>query len=411
MPGAAGAPAAARDIVPAPFVPLRSSVADSETRAAGEEAIRRGYTALLTVAGGQGSRLGFEGPKGMFPVTPLRGKTLFALFAEKLLAARRRYGAQIPWLIMTGPQNHEATQDYFRSQDWFGLGQETVHMFVQGSVPSFAPDGRLLLALDGGLFFNPNGHGGVIEALRASGTLALVQKRGVDHLFYFQVDNPLVCVPDPLFLGFHQKARSRISAKVVAKAYPEEKLGVIVVRDGKYSVVEYSDLDPRLMTARKADGSLLYEQGSIAIHILDTAFLADPKLSLPWHLARKKAKTLNPVPGGTETVERDAVKMERFVFDAIPLAERALFFETDRAEEFAPLKNREGTDSIATCREGQVEQAARWLTSCGVEVPRDGKGRPCHAIEISPLFALDPTVLAARRGLVKDRIDEDTLLV
>ena len=408
--GSAGAADAEADLAPAPYVPLAESSGDAAARAAGEEEIRRGRTAFLTVAGGQGSRLGFEGPKGMFPVTPLRKLTLFALFAEKLLAARRWYGADIPWLIMTGPQNHAATEEYFASQDWFGLGRDSVHLFAQAVLPSFSPDGRLLMAPDGGLFVNPNGHGGVIEALRRSGSLAAMREQRVQHLFYFQVDNPLVRVPDPVFLGFHCRARSRISAKVVEKAYPGEKLGVIVTSGGKPRVIEYSDLDETRMNARGPDGKLYYGQGSIAIHILDVPFLESPDLSMPWHMARKKAKTLNPTPEGTEILERDAVKMEMFVFDAIPLADRSLFFETDRAEEFAPLKNREGQDSIASCLQGQLEQAARWLSGVGVEVPRDAEGRPRHAVEISPLFALDPQVLAARRGILKDRIDEDTVL-
>jgi UDP-N-acetylglucosamine/UDP-N-acetylgalactosamine diphosphorylase len=408
---AAGAvPKAETELAPAPYVPIAESRADTAAREAGEEEIRRGRTAFLTVAGGQGSRLGFDGPKGMFPVTPLRKLTLFALFAEKLLAARRWYGAEIPWLIMTGPQNHQATESYFESQDWFGLGRDTVHLFMQGSLPSFSPEGQLLMAPDGGLFFNPNGHGGVIDALRQSGTLAAMGKQRVQHLFCFQVDNPLVRVPDPVFLGFHCRARSRISAKVVEKAYPEEKLGIIVTAAGKPLVIEYSDLDETQMRARGPDGKLSYGQGSIAINILDVPFLENPGLHLPWHMARKKAKTLNPAPDGTEILEGDAVKMEMFVFDAIPLADRALFFETDRADEFAPLKNREGQDSIASCREGQREQAARWLDSVGVEVPRDEQGRSRHTIEISPLFALDPDILAARRGILKDRIDEDTVL-
>jgi len=137
----------------------------------------------------------------------------------------------------------------------------------------------------------------------------------------------------------------------------------------------------------------------------------EDRVVLPWHIARKKVKALNPTPAGTETVDRDAVKLEMFIFDAIPFADRSLFFETDRAEEFAPLKNREGLDSIDTCRRGQIERAARWLERCGVEVPRGPEGTPLSAIEISPLFALDPDVLAARRGILKDRIDEDTLLV
>jgi UDP-N-acetylglucosamine/UDP-N-acetylgalactosamine diphosphorylase len=197
---------------------------------------------------------------------------------------------------------------------------------------------------------------------------------------------------------------------VIEKAYPEEKLGSIVSSAGKGAVIEYSDLDEALMRARGEDGKLLYSQGSIAIHILDVAFLASPALRLPWHIARKKVRMLNPTPEGTEIIESDAVKMEMFIFDAIPAAGNALFFETERAEEFAPLKNREGLDSIESCQRGQVERAARWLTACGVEVPRDENGRSRHAIEISPLFAPDCEVLGARRGALKDRIDEETLL-
>jgi UDP-N-acetylglucosamine/UDP-N-acetylgalactosamine diphosphorylase len=408
--GGATLPPAGR-LAPAPFIGRHVSGANREAREAGEECIRRGATAFLTVAGGQGSRLGFDGPKGMFPVTPIRRLALFALFAEKLTAARRRYGAKIPWLIMTSPQNHQATVDYFTGRDWFGLGQDTVTMFMQGSVPSFSTDGRLLLEPEGGLFFNPNGHGGVVDGLRSSGALAAMRKGGVEHLFYFQIDNPLVRVPDPLFLGFHRRACSQVSSKVIEKAYPEEKLGTIATADGRPLVVEYSDFPPALVHARSADGGIQFPQGSIAIHIFDVDFLAGDGLRLPWHIARKRARSLNPVPGGTEIIERDAVKMEKFVFDSIPLSRQALFFETERAEEFAPLKNREGVDSIETCVRGQVEQAARWLGACGVEVTRDGDGRSRHLLEISPLFALDPEVLAARRGIVKDRIDEDTLLV
>jgi UDP-N-acetylglucosamine/UDP-N-acetylgalactosamine diphosphorylase len=398
-------------VEPAPYVPLSTSGNDRAAREDGEARIRAGATAFLTVAGGQGSRLGYEGPKGMFPVTPIRKLTLFAWFAEKLLAARRWYGVTIPWVIMTGPQNHEATREYFASQSWFGLGQDTVQLFTQASIPSLSTDGGLLLAPDGGLFRNPNGHGGVIEALRKTGTLASLYERGVRHLFYFQVDNPLVRLPDPLFLGFHCRAGSRISTKVIEKSHPEEKLGVIVTRAGVPQIIEYSDLDPSLMHARVGNGRLLFAQGSPAMHILDVDFLMDERLVLPWHVARKKVTTLNPTATGTETVDREAVKLEMFIFDAIPFADRSLFFETDRAEEFAPLKNREGLDSIETCRRGQIEKAARWLEGCGVVVPRGPEGAPVSAIEISPLFALDPSVLAARRGILKDRIDEDTLLV
>ena len=175
-------------------------------------------------------------------------------------------------------------------------------------------------------------------------------------------------------------------------------------------MIEYSDLDEKLMHAKGPGGNLLYSQGSIAIHLLNVDFLSSSKVPLPLHVARKKVKALKPTPGGAETEEEDAVKMEMFVFDAIPIASRSLFFETERVEEFAPLKNREGLDSIETCVRGQIEKAARWLSQCGVEVPRDRQGRSVHAVEISPLFAWDRQVLAAKRGSLKDGIDEDTLL-
>lgn len=395
---------------PAPCLRLQDTRQDAEARALGESLIRGGRTAFLTVAGGQGSRLGFDGPKGLFAVSPIRKATLFRLFAEKLLAARRRYGVEIPWLIMTSPLNQARTLEYFEAEGWFGLGRDTVSCFPQGTLPSLSPDGLLLLAEDGGIFENPNGHGGVIEGLRESGLLDRMRSLGVEELSYFQVDNPLVDVPDPVFLGCHRRAGADISSKTVRKAYPEEKLGTIAVADGKPFVVEYSDLPKELMTASAADGGLLYPQGSIAIHAFNVEFLAGRRVDLPYHRARKKVKTLIPLEQGAETQERDAVKFEMFVFDAIPLAEKSVFFETAREEEFAPLKNREGADSIATCIRGQVEKHARWLEACGVEVPRGADGVSRWLIEISPLFAADLDGLRARRFELPGRIEADTLL-
>jgi UDP-N-acetylglucosamine/UDP-N-acetylgalactosamine diphosphorylase len=400
----------AEDPIPAPYFPLGQIVSAAGIQEIGEDLIRRGKTAVLTVAGGQGSRLGFDGPKGMFPISPIRKLTLFALHAEKLLAARRWYGAQIPWLVMTSPANRKETEEYFRRENWFGLGSSSILFFSQEMFPTLSTNGRLLLAPDGGLLFNPNGHGGVINALRNTGVLQEARDRGVEELFYFQVDNPLVRSPDPLFLGFHRSEESQMSSKVIEKAYPEEKLGVIALVGGRPCVIEYSDLDNRFMRATGPDGKLLFSHGSIAIHVLNVDFLFGEPLSLPLHIARKRVKTLKPIAGGTEIGEEDAVKMETFIFDAISLAGKAIFFETTRTEEFAPLKNREGVDSIETCIRGQVEKAAHWLTSCGVEVPQDSSGASLHAIEISALFAWDSRVLAAKRGSIRDRIDEDTLL-
>lgn len=393
-------------------IPLADWRGRREARQAGEELIAAGKTAFLTVAGGQATRLGWEGPKGCFPISPLRRASLFQIFAEKALAARRRYGARLEWLILTSPLNHEQTQEFFQAHGFFGLPRDQVTLFPQGLLPTLSLEGRLLLAEDGGLVRNPGGHGGVLDALRAAGLIGRLAAAGVEELFYFQVDNPLVRVPDPEFVGMHRLRGSEMSSKVIPKSEAEEKLGVPGLSDGRPGVIEYSDLDADSMHARTATGGLRFAHGSIAIHLLNVPFLARLPLPLPLHRARKPVRTLIPGPGttGGRVEERPAVKFESFIFDAIPLSANPLFFETARAEEFAPLKNAAGPDSIQTCAEGMARQAARWLERCGVEVPWEGT-RPRYRVEVSPLYALDEEELKVRLGSAVNRIDEDILLV
>ncbi len=396
---------------PIDFVSIDESRRDIDALRAGKDFIRAGKTAFLTVAGGQGSRLGFEGPKGMFPISPIRGASLFQIFSEKVMAARKIYGVPMPWLIMTSILNYEDTVNYFEENAFFGLEENDIYFFKQDVLPSLYPDGRLVLAPDGGLFKNPNGHGGVIEALKRSGMLDMLNERGIEELFYFQVDNPLVQVPDPLFLGWHLKYGSEMSTKVIEKAYPEEKLGSIGLIDGKPGVIEYSDLDLDLKLARNEDGRLLYSHGSIAVHILNVDFLRKQEGKLPYHLAFKSVKTLKPTDTGADIIEEEAVKFEMFLFDAIPFARNPLFFETSRREEFSPLKNREGVDSIETCIRGQIEKYASWLERVGTRVRRDEKGMSVHKIEISPLFALDLEVLKTKRNEIPKEINNETLII
>jgi UDP-N-acetylglucosamine/UDP-N-acetylgalactosamine diphosphorylase len=393
---------------PLPVVPRGQWRGDREARQAGEELIASGRTAFLTVAGGQGTRLGWEGPKGCFPISPLRKASLFQIFAEKILAARRRYGTGLRWYIMTSPLNHGETADFFRAHDFFGLPAGEVTLFRQGLLPSLTPEGRLLMSPDGGLAQNPTGHGGILQAMRGAGLDSGLLEAGVEELFYFQVDNPLVRLPDPEFLGLHRLRASEMSSKAIPKACPEERLGVPGLIGGCPGVVEYSDLDPECMHARAPGGGLLFPYGSIAIHLLNTAFTARVPLPLPLHLARKRVRCLAPRPGGGILEEREAVKFESFIFDAIPLAAGALFLETSREEEFAPLKNASGADSVATCVEGLVGLACRWLEGCGVQVPRQG-GKPRYLVEISPLYADDQETLQKRLGRTVNKIDEDTL--
>jgi UDP-N-acetylglucosamine/UDP-N-acetylgalactosamine diphosphorylase len=390
-------------------VPLAGWRGRGEARAVGEELFRHAAAAFLTVAGGQGTRLGWEGPKGCFPISPIRGASLFQILAEKLLAARRRYEAPTLWYIMTSPLNHGQISAFFGEHDFFGLPPEEVVFFVQAMLPTLSPTGKLLLAEDGGLAMHPGGHGGALDALRARGLLGEMSQRGIEELFYFQVDNPLVRVPDPEFAGFHRLVGSELSSKVVPKAYPEEKLGVPGRIVGRPRIIEYSELGRSARHERRSDGRLRFAYGSIAVHMLNVRFLASASLRLPLHQARKKVQVMVPGPGGGVQEEREAIKLEKFIFDAIPLAANAQFLETEREEEFAPLKNASGQDSIETCREGLTRQQARWLERCGVQVPKR-EGRPSVRIEISPLYADSPEELKNRLGGTVNKIDEDTLL-
>ncbi len=280
-------------------------------------------------------------------------------------------------------------------------------MFPQGTLPSLDGDGRLMLAPGGGLLTNPDGHGGLVRALARHRMLDDMRSRGISTLFYFQVDNPLVNVPDPLFLGYHIDRGADVSVKVIPKRSAEEKLGVIALGGGRACIVEYSDLDQRRMHARGPDGRLLFEQGSIAIHIFSVDFLSREDLDLPLHVARKKVKVLDPATGAI--VEKDAIKLERFIFDLLPVSDRVLFYETVREDEFSPVKNREGLDSPETCVRDQVAKAARMLEACGVRVPRDSRGVPLHRLEIAATWAWDLPALKAKVAGADIRIDGDRL--
>lgn len=366
---------------------------------AGESLIRSGKVAAFVVAGGQGSRLGFEGPKGCFPAGAVTNKSLFQIFAEGILGTQDRAGGGvvIPWYIMTSPLNHEATTSFFESHRYFGLRRDQVMFFQQGVMPSLdIKTGKMLMASPHEVATNPDGHGGSIRALQVSGALTDMQRRGVEHLSYFQVDNPMVRVIDPVFLGLHASASdssAEMSSKMVAKAEPGEKVGVFCLADGKTEILEYSDMPKELQNARNADGSLTYKAGNIAVHALSRAFIervaTDAKFSLPCHRAEKKIPCVDPVTGAAITpAENNGVKLEKFIFDALALCKHSLVAETDRVEEFAPIKNATGVDSVESSKALQTLRAARWLEAAGVDVPRNTDGTPDCVLEISGRTAL-----------------------
>ena len=396
---------------PAAYTALTDPVLSEDVAKLGQQMIKTGKAAFLTVAGGQGSRLGFEGPKGMYPISPIRKVSLFQIFAEKVRAANKKYGVVLRWYIMTSPKNHERSIDFFKEHSYFGLEFDQVIFFPQGELPSLDDRGKLLIAPDGGLLKNPDGHGGLVAALMKHNLFEDMKSRGIEELFYFQVDNPLVTVPDAMFLGVHRSLGSSVSTKVLKKSSPEEKLGSIGMVDGKKCIIEYSDLDADSMHAVDDTGQLLYSHGSIAIHIFNVDFMSKKELVLPYHIARKKVNTLMYKSGKAEILEKEGLKLEKFIFDLIPLADQAIFFEVVREEEFAPLKNKAGADSVQTCLSGQVEKAARLLESCGVAVQRDENDCPSHKIEISPLFALDLESLRKRLADQTIKINADKLFV
>ncbi|MEO0794611.1 MAG: UDPGP type 1 family protein [Verrucomicrobiota bacterium] len=384
------------DLHPAPYIPRPEHGGDPQrwhsARCVGEEALRAGRVAAFTVAGGQGTRLGFNGPKGTFPVSPIRRATLFQVFAERILANRRRYESNIPWFLMTSHLNHEATVSFFKENDFFGLGEDTVHFFQQGLMPAVDLEGKILLQDKDQIAMSPDGHGGSLRALVRSGSTEIMKDAGIDVISYFQVDNPLVRGIDPALIGFHIQAGSEMSSKMLPKAYPGEKVGHFCTQRDKTIVVEYSDMPDELCEETTSSGELRFIAGSIAIHTLDRAFVErmggeNPDTALPFHRADKKVATLdaNGVPFKPDTP--NGVKFEMFVFDALPFAQHPVIIATTREDEFAPVKNAEGVDSPQTCKEAQLAEFTRWAQAAGVEIASDENGQPPFEFEITPKFA------------------------
>jgi len=353
----------------------------------GEELLAAGKLGIILVAGGQGTRLGFEHPKGMYPMGPVSGKSLFQLLAEQALARSRQAGVTIAYYVMTSDATHAETVAFFEEHDFFGLSADDVRFFRQGNMPAVEIlTGKLLLADKDWLADSPDGHGGMLAALSGAGLLEDMQRRGVEYLYYHQVDNPTAIVGDPAFLGFHVLRDSKMSTKVVAKRSAEEKMGVVCSLDGQTQIFEYSDMPPEIAAKTDASGHLLHWAGNTAIHMFDRSFLerlvAD-ELSLPFHLAHKKVDTISETGERVRPTEPNAIKYERFIFDALPHARRALVVEADRRREFNPVKNAEGDDSPATAKAAMIALGSDWLRQAGAKFP-DGA-----AVEISPLFAMD----------------------
>lgn len=349
---------------------------------AGKEVLKQGKVAVFIVAGGQGSRLGYDGPKGCYRITPLRDKSIFQLHCEKIKGLGKKYGTTFPLYIMTSDANHDETKDFFEDHNYFGL--EEIHFFKQGMMPAVNSHGKLILEKKHKIFMNPNGHGGSIYALKESGAINHMKSSGITQIFYMQVDNILVNILDPAFLGYHLLEKAEMSSKVVKKASPEEKVGVIGVVNGRTTVIEYSVLPDDLRYERTSNGELKYEAGSIAIHLLNVDFVERVySEKLPFTKAFKAIPYLDDAGELVQPEQPNAYKFEMFVFDALGIANKTVTVMTDRKKDFAPVKNKNGNDSPATARKLLSDYYKSWLKKAGVDVAEDA------IVEISPLYAID----------------------
>lgn len=361
-----------------------------EAREAGFAALQAGRVAIATVAGGQASRLGFEGPKGAFPLGAISGASLFQMLAGQIQRIRVLTKANLQWIIQTGPGNHIATAQFLQARNWFGLGASSVHLVCQGTLPALSPTGQFLLSTPRSLFRNPDGHGGFYQALKDSIVLPQLRDQGVDLLYYCQVDNPLARVADPIFLGHHLRQKAQMSVKVIEKKDPAEKVGLIVQRDEKVTCLEYSDLPEGFAEQRAKDGGLRFRAGNIAIHFFDLAFAEEmAEAALPLHLAHKEVHALHA--GSAEAVPCQGIKFETFVFDALSLADVALVQNCEREEEFAPVKNRTGADSIQSSREALDFRVRKWMAQADGPTLSSG-----GLAEMAPNVCYDQQDLAAR---------------
>jgi len=364
--------------------------------AAGHAALAAGQVGFVLVAGGQGSRLGFEHPKGMFPIGPVSGRSLFQILIEHAHARALNTGARIPVYIMTSPQTDSETKAFLTANRWFGYPQEDIHIFCQGVIPAVDSQSHQILMTDRDeLFVNPDGHGGCLSALARAGLLEEMRARGIRYLFYGQVDNPLLQVCHPALIGYHILSHSDVTTQVVRKQDPSQKVGNVVRLQGRTQIIEYSDIPASLAGQRQADGSLRFWAGSIAVHVFSLEFLArcaEHAETLPFHRALKKVACLDERGRRVSPESNNAIKFERFIFDLLPHASEAIVVEVDPAAGFAAVKN---SPPAATETPEWVQQAIsrlhrNWLRQAGAEVSEH------LPVEISPFVALEAAELTGK---------------
>ncbi|GAA6054203.1 hypothetical protein JCM3770_001389 [Rhodotorula araucariae] len=403
------------DIAPPPADQSGSVIGNdaqaAEWNAAGLAAVRAGKVGVLLMAGGQGTRLGSSAPKGCYDIGLPSHKSLFQLQAERIKRLEVVAGGDkpVPWYIMTSGPTRKPTEEFFEQNGYFGLDKRNVVFFEQGVLPCLTDDGKIFLDTPSSVAVAPDGNGGLYAALRAPlasatnspSVLSDLAQRGIDYLHAYCVDNCLVRVADPVFLGYCLARGADCGAKVVKKTAPNESVGVVALRQGQFAVVEYSEIS-RDMSERRdaASGDLAFRAANIANHFYTRAFLEEvcafDDARMPFHIARKKIPHVDVASG--EAVKPSApngMKLEQFVFDVFPFVGAFAVLEVDRAREFSPLKNAPGTgvDDPQTSRRDLLAEARRWLEAAGATVAGGVE------VELSPLVSYAGEGLEAVKGL------------
>ena len=324
-----------------------------ELEGLGEQVIRKGEYAVVTMAGGQGTRLEHTGPKGTFKLDVYgKGKYLFEILAENLKEANKNYGVTIPWYIMTSKENNEATYDFLEKNNYFGYEKEDVILFEQGELPLINTEGKLLINKNGLIKEASDGNGGVFSSLRTSGALSDMKERGIKWIFIGGVDNVLLKMADTTLLGLAIKENVQIASKSIVKANPTERVGVFCKMNGHPKVIEYSELPEKMAEEVENNGELKYGEA----HIMCNLFTIDAiekisKETLIYHSAFKKNSYLDE--NGKEVIpsEKNSYKFEAFIFDAFEFFDDIAILRGKREDDFAPVKNKEGVDSPKTAKE------------------------------------------------------------